>query len=149
MRDGALVMARWRRTLEERGLPATVTWLPHQAMVLGRHLYYRPPDPALSDADILRALQRVPDEEAAVLMVVGLDQGVVFATLLMDAFGSDESEFHQDQNVHFWTSPYVDRLQRVESGTAWWGRRLLQRLAPRLSSLDYAFSLAHARADSA
>ncbi|TYT24847.1 hypothetical protein FZO89_00310 [Luteimonas viscosa] len=147
MRDGQLVLKLWREAIRAHNHPETVTWLPHQAMVLRDRLYYRPPKPCLTDCSILTALQHLPAEEPGVLMVIGTDTKTTFATLLMDPFGSDDEVFLAEQNFYLFLTPYVEHLERVESHAKWfWKKYVLPNLSPRLSSLDYAFSQSQARA---
>lgn len=143
MRDGNLLLERWRNALRDQNLPEIVTWLPYESMILRDHLYYRLPDSAVSDSTVMRALQLLPKEKSGVFMLVGTDKGIVFSTLLMDSFGSDSGTFYGDQNFYFWVSPYVDHLEQVRSKVGWLGRRLMQRVSPKLSSLDFAFSASH------
>jgi hypothetical protein len=64
----------------------------------------------------------------------------------MDSFGSDEGPFLQEENFYFHADPYVQHRQVVTSSVQWfWLSRVLHRLSPQLSSLDYAFSVRQAR----
>ena len=65
----------------------------------------------------------------------------------MDPFGSDDEIFLEEQNFYLFLPPYARHLERVDSRVKWlWEKYVIHKLSPRLSSLDYAFSLSQARA---
>jgi hypothetical protein len=115
-------------------------------MVLRDRLYVRPVEPPLTPSEVRNAFALLPETDAGVFLLLGAAEHT-YGTLLMDSFGADDDVFLEDENFYFHAEPYVERIHIVASVAHWfWLRQIRQRLSPRLSSLDYAFSVHQARA---
>jgi hypothetical protein len=143
MRDVDLLFSQWRSYLSSRGYSTELVWLPYEAIVFRDRLYCRIVEPPLADFEIAKAIELLGQNDPGVFILLGCSTKCSFVSLLMDPFGTDDEEFLKEQNFHFFTSRYVDRIQVVESKLHWaWLKHILDH---RLSSLDYAFSLKQAR----
>jgi hypothetical protein len=142
MRDFDTLMQRWRALLAARGHPTNLVWLPHESMVLRRQtLYVREPAETATERDVEIAVARLDLADPGVFLLAAV-RGCSYATLLMDPFGSDDDTFVEEANWYFWADPYADEVRLVKTKAEWlWLRHVVHRVVPRLSSLDYAFSI--------
>src|SRR5262245_31799785 len=144
MRDTETLFRLWRARLAARGHPAALVWLPHQAPTLQDKVYYRPVEPPLTRPEVSPGVHLLPPQDAGAFTLLGCTTKS-FVSLCMDPFGSDE-EFVESHNFYFAPEPYPEPLERVGSRSSWiWRKHVLGALKHRLSALDYAFSLGHAR----